>query len=98
MEIQKILAPVDFSERSTLGYILIESARAWANELLQKVGCKTEVHIDAAEPAKYVPFAVRDAGAGLLVVGRSAPNGLNGRLRTNAYALIRESPCPVISV
>ena len=34
--------------------------------------------------------------ADLLVIGRAA-KGL-GRLRSNAYALIRESPCPVISV
>jgi nucleotide-binding universal stress UspA family protein len=35
--------------------------------------------------------------ADLVVIGRGADHAL-GRLRSNAYAIIRESPCPVISV
>jgi nucleotide-binding universal stress UspA family protein len=34
----------------------------------------------------------------LLVIGRSSHSGLAGRLRTHSYAIIREAPCPVISV
>ncbi len=36
--------------------------------------------------------------ADLLVIGRSQEDGMLGRLRTNAYSIIRQSPCPVVSV
>jgi len=36
--------------------------------------------------------------AELLVIGRGSAAGVFGRLRTNAYAIIRESPCAVVSV
>jgi nucleotide-binding universal stress UspA family protein len=41
---------------------------------------------------------VQDYSADLVVIGRSCGNGVVGRLRTNSYAIIRECPCPVISV
>lgn len=77
---------------------LIQAATEQAGKLLQTAGCQAEVSIDAGDVTKYVPSAVKAAGAGLLVIGRSVHEGLLGRLRTNAYALIRESPVPVISV
>jgi len=36
--------------------------------------------------------------ADLLVIGRGSASGVFGRLRTNAYAIIRQSPCPVLSI
>jgi nucleotide-binding universal stress UspA family protein len=39
-----------------------------------------------------------DLKADLLVTGRSAMSGHTGRLPTNTYAIIRDSPCPVVSV
>ena len=49
-----------------------------------------------------VPFAVSTTAlhnnADLLVIGRSVEDGMMGRLRTNAYSIIRQSPCPVVSV
>jgi nucleotide-binding universal stress UspA family protein len=77
---------------------LIQSATEQADQLLQKVGCQADVSIDAGDVTKYIPAEIKAAGAGLLVIGRSVQEGLLGRLRTNAYALIRESPVPVISV
>ena len=40
----------------------------------------------------------KDNEMDLIVIGRSMDHSLFGRLRTNAYAVIRESPCPVVSV
>jgi len=39
-----------------------------------------------------------ELGADVLVIGRSSESGLLGRLRTNAYAIIRGAHCPVVSV
>jgi nucleotide-binding universal stress UspA family protein len=40
----------------------------------------------------------KEHGANLLVIGRGSASGIFGRLRANAYSIIRESPCPVVSV
>jgi len=34
----------------------------------------------------------------LIVIGRGALQGTLGRLRTHSYGIIRNAPCPVLSV
>jgi nucleotide-binding universal stress UspA family protein len=53
--------------------------------------------VESGEIARVVDAAARTTGADLLVIGRSRQHGL-GRLRTHSYAIIRESPCPVLSI
>lgn len=49
-----------------------------------------------------VPGAVRSAAeasaADLVVIGRGCAHGMLGRLRANAYGIVRESCCPVVAV
>ncbi len=71
-----------------------EQARA----LITKVGCQADLAIDVEAASEFVPQAVRESGADVLVIGRSLERGMLGRLRAHAYKLIRESPVPVISV
>jgi hypothetical protein len=42
--------------------------------------------------------AVKRNKGDLLVIGRGVIEERLGRLRTNAYDIIRSSPCPVLSV
>jgi nucleotide-binding universal stress UspA family protein len=65
-------------------------------DLIQKVGCKAETRVEKALVTQAARAIVDQTKADLLVIGR-ATKGL-GRLRGDAYALLRESPCPVISV
>ena len=65
-------------------------------DLIQKVGCKAETRVENALVTQAARAIIEQTNADLLVIGRAA-KGL-GRLRSNAYALIRESPCPVLSV
>lgn len=66
---------------------------------LQKfVGMEADSSVEAGEPAKVICSAAGRVRADLLVIGRGSAAGVFGRLRTNAYAIIRESPCPVVSV
>lgn len=74
-----------------------KAAQAQLSELLQKTGIKAESKLAPGEPAKAVTAAAEEIGADVLVIGRT-PDGLMGRLRTNAYAIIRQSLCPVVSV
>src|SRR5262249_46937414 len=34
----------------------------------------------------------------LVVIGRGASSGMLGRLRTNAYSITRQAPCPAVSI
>jgi nucleotide-binding universal stress UspA family protein len=58
-------------------------------------GERAEVIIDHGAPAQVV--SRRSEGADLVIIGRTAPGPL-GRLRAQSYAIVRESPCPVLSV
>lgn len=80
------------------GEMLLRHAREKVEKLCQKVGCKPEVHAAAADAVPYVRDVAQKTYADVLIIGRSANGVLHGRLRSHAYALIRESPCPVISV
>jgi nucleotide-binding universal stress UspA family protein len=57
-----------------------------------------EVSVIADEVAYAVCGAAGREKADLLVIGRSLAQGMLGRLKANAYSIIRQSPCPVISV
>ncbi|MCB1021273.1 MAG: universal stress protein [Bryobacterales bacterium] len=75
-----------------------QGAREGVRELLAKVGCEAEVHVASAEPASYIAEAAREAGADILVIGRDAQSGPLKGLREHAMSIIRDAPCPVISV
>jgi nucleotide-binding universal stress UspA family protein len=62
------------------------------------VGAEADLAIETGEPAHVICAAARRLHADVLVIGRGSAAGVFGRLRTNAYAIIRQSPCPVVSV
>lgn len=66
--------------------------------LKQNCGVPAEVLIESGDPAAVICAAAERQQADLLVIGRGSAAGAMGRLRTNAYAIIRQSPCPVVSV
>ena len=67
-------------------------------QLQEELGIDAEVRVAAGDVAIAVSNAAREEAADLLVIGRSHGSAAWGRLRANAYALVRESPCPVISI
>lgn len=67
------------------------------SELLERAGSTAELRLAPGDPAKAVTAAAGEIGADVLVIGRT-PDGVLGRLRTNAYAIIRQSQCPVVSL
>jgi nucleotide-binding universal stress UspA family protein len=73
-----------------------------ADEELQRlqkfVGVEAAISVESGEAGKVICATAGRVGADLLVIGRGSAAGVFGRLRTNAYAIIRESPCPVVSV
>jgi len=77
---------------------LAETAHEQIEELFEKAGVSPEVLIDNGEATSVICATARSLDADLLVIGRGSAAGMFGRLRTNAYAIIRQSPCPVVSV
>lgn len=54
--------------------------------------------VEPGDPARIVSSIAEREKADLVVIGRGSAGGVFGRLRANAYAIIRQTPCPVVSV
>jgi nucleotide-binding universal stress UspA family protein len=68
-------------------------------EILQTAaGTAGPVFVNSGDPAEVVACAAKDFDADLVVIGRHSGKGIAGHLRHNAYAIVRNSPCPVISI
>ena len=63
-----------------------------------QLGAAPEVLIQNGDAPGVICSAAEKLSADLLVIGRGSAAGVFGRLRTNAYSIIRQSPCPVVSV
>ena len=66
--------------------------------LQRETGADADLLLEAGEPVRIICSAAARVGAGTIVIGRGSAAGDFGRLRTNSYAIIRQSPCPVVSV
>ncbi|PWU12293.1 MAG: hypothetical protein C5B51_00975 [Terriglobia bacterium] len=66
--------------------------------LLEELGTNGEIQITTGDPADAVRETAARESANLLVIGRGRTSGVLGRLRTHAYAILRESPCPVAAI
>jgi nucleotide-binding universal stress UspA family protein len=78
---------------------LAQSAREQLEAMQKNAGTNADVLIT---DNNNIPLAISSAAseleADLVVIGRGSSGGMLGRLRTNAYSIIRQSPCPVVSI
>jgi nucleotide-binding universal stress UspA family protein len=77
---------------------VIQEAKAELAQLLETAGIKGEMHVEVGPVVAAVADAAKNVQADLLIIGRDCRDSVAGRLPTNAYAIVRESPCPVLSV
>jgi nucleotide-binding universal stress UspA family protein len=77
---------------------VINEAKAELGRLVETAGVHGDIHIEIGPIVSSVAEAAKELQADLLVIGRNTHDSIAGRLPTNAYAIIRESPCPVLSV
>jgi len=77
---------------------MASNAKAEIAKVQQLVGSQANVQIVAEEAPAAVSKAARDWKADILVISRGIATGFLGRLRSRSYAIIRNSPCPVVSV
>jgi nucleotide-binding universal stress UspA family protein len=59
---------------------------------------RAEVLIETGDTPTTVADFAKEWNADLLIIGRGRRSGIFGRLHTNAYAILRESPCPVVTI
>jgi nucleotide-binding universal stress UspA family protein len=75
-----------------------EEASRRIAELQQGLGLDVPVRIAVGSVKSALLEAARQSDADALVIGRSNRPGTGGRLRDLAYAVVRDSPFPVLSV
>lgn len=73
-------------------------ARTKIDALQAEAGTAAEVFICPGRPEAVVAETAGDFKADLVVIGRHSGEGITGNLFQSAYAILREAPCPVISV
>ena len=66
--------------------------------LQKRLDVDAPLHVESGEAARTVCDVAADLDTDLLVIGRGSAAGVFGRLRANAYSIIRQSRCPVVSV
>jgi nucleotide-binding universal stress UspA family protein len=81
---------------------LQEEARNTATQavasMLAAAGVTAQSSVVSGEIVGKAVEAAREMRAGLMVVGRGAIGEPFGRIRTHAFGLIEQAPCPVLSV
>jgi nucleotide-binding universal stress UspA family protein len=76
---------------------LVELATQQIRDHQDTLGTSAEVHIESGRVPDAICTHASRIAADLLVIGRGHGSA-GGRLPTAAYAIIRDSPCSVVSV
>jgi nucleotide-binding universal stress UspA family protein len=63
-----------------------------------EAGIKASVNVLAGPPAETIRREAMERAADLLVVGRGRSQGTLSRLWSSLYEIVREAPCPVLSI
>jgi nucleotide-binding universal stress UspA family protein len=77
---------------------LLQSARQEIARLQNEAGTNFEVCMEGGAISEVVREAALHHDADLILIGSLTLHEAFGQLRTNAYAIIRDAPCPVLSV
>ncbi len=75
-----------------------KDARRRLDELQKTVGCEATVCIANGPVKEALLDATRHSAADVLIIGRTPRSDALGRMGDLTYGLVRDSPCPVLSV
>jgi nucleotide-binding universal stress UspA family protein len=81
-----------------LEVFLRDFARDEIAKLQKEAGTNFDSIVELGSVSKVVHEAAEKFNADLIVIGRGVVNRFAGDLRTEAYGIMSEAPCPVISV
>jgi nucleotide-binding universal stress UspA family protein len=91
------VAPEKYFDADLRDY-LEQDARKTIAQLQQNAGVVAPLCLGAGEVSHVVRDSALGHSADLVVIGRGHATRTLGRLRSNVYSIIRDAPCPVISV
>jgi len=77
---------------------LVKMAKAEMADIQRQAGASLEAQVEPGAVSRVVRDAAKEFDADLVVCGRGKLHATFGRLRSNGYAIIRDSPCPVLSI
>ena len=77
---------------------IVNEARERISFLLEELHLKGEILIETGDVGPVVRSVAEEWKSNLVVIGRGHAAGMLGGLRTHAYAILRESPCPVAAL
>jgi nucleotide-binding universal stress UspA family protein len=77
---------------------LLAQEKTRIETLQAETGTTAEVFIIPGDATKIVASVASNWHADLMVIGRHGSNGIAGHIFQTAYSIMRESPCPVVSI
>ena len=81
-----------------LSVAMRKDAEEKAHLLIESTGAEAKLLVETGLVVATLAGLASEKQADLIVIGRHHQSGMLGRLRDTAYGIIRESPCPVVSV
>jgi len=90
--------PIQLDLREEIHSAERQEANRRIADLQQMVGVDAPVRIAVGQVKEALLEAAREADADALIIGRSHQPGAHGRMRDLTYAMVRDSPFPVLSV
>jgi nucleotide-binding universal stress UspA family protein len=91
------VAPEKYFDADLRQYLERDARRTIA-QLQENAGIAAPLCLGAGEVSHVVRDSALGHSADLVVMGRGRATRTLGRMRSNVYSIIRDSPCPVISV
>jgi nucleotide-binding universal stress UspA family protein len=91
------VAPEKYFDSDLRAYLEQDARKAIA-QLQEQAGVTAPLCLGAGEVSHVVRDSALGHSADLVVIGRGRATRTLGRLRSNVYSIIRDAPCPVISV
>jgi nucleotide-binding universal stress UspA family protein len=90
--------PIHFDLRKEIYSADAQEARRRIAELQEMVGTDVSVRVEVGSVKEALLAAALESDADVLMIGRSQQPGAHGRMRDLTYAMVRDSPFPVLSV
>jgi universal stress protein A len=90
--------PIQLDLREEVHSAERQEARRRIAELQQTVGTTAPVRVAVGSIKEALLGAALEADADVLIIGRNHQRGAHGRMRDLTYAMVRDSPFPVLSV
>ena len=102
LRIVHAVAPVDQNPMARFEDVfradIMRLARDSVQKLMEEAGTNVDICMEMGHVSKVVRAASMHHEADLVVIGHGKVHAALGRLRTNAYTIIRDAPCPVLSL